>query len=173
MSSLRVMGDGEVDTIQDLVYMRPGTFDGRHSLAIAGEVEAINRRLMNEHRPYLLLGFGRWGSADPWLGVPVRWGQVAGARVIVEATLSDLRIDPSQGSHFFHNVSSLGVMYFALGAAEPTDVRWDWLERTGSVAETSFLRHVRLDAPLVIRVDGRSGRGFVRWRGPRPDGAAA
>jgi len=173
MSSKRVMGNGDLRTVRDVVYMRPGTFDGRHSRAVAVEVESLNRVLMAEGRPYLLLGFGRWGSSDPWLGVPVRWGQVAGARVIVEATLPDLRIDPSQGSHFFHNVSSLGVMYFALGAAEPTDVRWEWLEGADAVDDTPSLRHVRLDEPLVVRVDGRSGRGYVRWGGPLPTGLTA
>lgn len=170
MSSRRVMGNGAVDTVRDIVYVRPGVFDGRTSPAVAAEVETLNRALMDEQRPYMLIGFGRWGSSDPWLGVPVRWGQVAGARVIAEATLPDRKIDPSQGSHFFHNVSSLGVMYFALGTGEAPDVRWDWLERAPAHHETALLRHIRLDEPLAVRVDGRSGLGYVRWSGYPPEG---
>jgi hypothetical protein len=168
LASRRVMGNGEVDTVRDVVYLRPDAFDARHTRAMAVEVADLNRRLMDEERPYLLLGFGRWGSSDPWLGVPVTWGQVAGARVIVEASLPSVRIDPSQGSHFFHNVSSLGVMYFALGSAEPTDVRWSWLEALPATSQTEFVRQVRLEEPLHVRVDGRSGRGYVRWGGPPP-----
>jgi hypothetical protein len=172
LASRRVMGNGDVESVRDVVYLRPDTFDPSHCREMAVEVAAANRRLMDEERPYLLLGFGRWGSSDPWLGVPVTWGQVAGARIIVEASLPTVRIDPSQGSHFFHNVSSLGVMYFSLGAAEPTDVRWTWLEALPAVSETGFVRHVRLEEPLRARVDGRSGRGFVRWGGASPPGLA-
>lgn len=161
LASRRIMGNGERDDVRDIVYVKPGAFDGRRSTAIAGEVEALNRTLQREGRPYLLIGFGRWGSSDPWLGVPVQWSQVAGARAIVEATLPDRRIDPSQGSHFFHNLSSLGVAYFAVGATEPTDVRWDWLERQPALVESECLRHIRLESPLVIRVDGRAGVGFI------------
>lgn len=173
LASRRIMGNGERNDVRDIVYVKPGAFDGRRSPAIAAEVEGLNRTLQQEGRPYLLIGFGRWGSSDPWLGVPVRWSQVAGARVIVEATLPDLRIDPSQGSHFFHNLSSLGVTYFAMGAAEPTDVQWGWLERQPVVLDTEHLRHVRVKAPLVIRVDGRAGMGFVRWTGSEAHDLAA
>jgi hypothetical protein len=171
LASRTVMGNGEVDTVRDIVYIKPEDFDARHTRLIAAEVDTLNRTLVDEGRPYLLIGFGRWGSSDPWLGVPVTWGQVAGARVIVEATLPNLRIEPSQGSHFFHNVSSLGVVYFATGAAEPADLDWDWLAGCTAVSETAFLRHVRLETPLVVRVDGRSGRGFVRCA--RPAGRVA
>ncbi len=173
MASRRVMGNGDLDTLRDVVYVRPETFELRHSRAVAGEIAELNRTLMEEGRPYLLLGFGRWGSSDPWLGIPVTWGQVAGARVMVEATLPEIRIDPSQGSHFFHNISSLGVIFFALGASEPTDVRWSWLAGHAAVRETTFLRHLRLTEPLLVRVDGKSGRGFVRWSGPVPSGEGA
>ena len=163
LASRKVMGNGVVDTIRDVVYCKPDTFDARETRSIAGEVDALNRTLVEEKRPYMLIGFGRWGSSDPWLGVPVTWGQVAGARVIVEATIPGMRIEPSQGSHFFHNVSSLGVVYFTAGGAEPTGLDWDGLRARPAVWESDFLRHVRLEAPLVVRVDGRSGRGFVRW----------
>lgn len=170
LGSTKVMGNGTVETVRDVIYTRPDAFDPRHSQRMALEVDAWNRALVDEGRPYMLIGFGRWGSSDPWLGIPVTWGQVAGARVIVEATRPAQRIEPSQGSHFFHNVSSLGVMYFSTGAVEPTDLDWAWLDAQPAVAETEFLRHVRLPEPLLVRVDGRSGRGFVR-RGTAQGGA--
>ncbi len=173
MASQRVMGNGESRVVRDIVYADPDTFDLRQSREIAGEVGQLNALLLDEGRPYLLLGFGRWGSSDPWLGIPVTWGQVAGARVIVEAALPDVRIDPSQGSHFFHNVSSLGVVYFAMGSADPTPVRWDRLAAHPALRETTHLRHLRLEEPLVVRVDGRHGCGFVCWPAPPSGGASA
>jgi hypothetical protein len=163
LGSCHVMGNGVVDTVRDVVYAKPEAFDFARSREVAVELDRWNRALVEEGRPYMLVGFGRWGSSDPWLGVPVTWGQVAGARVIVEATRPGQRIEPSQGSHFFHNVSSLGVVYFSTGAAEPTDLDWGFLAGQEAVAETEVLRHVRLDLPLYVRVDGRSGRGYVRW----------
>ncbi|HSW29803.1 MAG TPA: PEP/pyruvate-binding domain-containing protein [Longimicrobiales bacterium] len=168
LGSCHVMGNGVSDTVQDVVYTKPGTFDFSRSREVAVELDAWNRALMDDGRPYMLIGFGRWGSADPWLGVPVTWGQVAGARVIVEATRPGQRIEPSQGSHFFHNVSSLGVVYISTGATEPTDLDWELLAARDAVAETALLRHVRLERPLHVRVDGRSGRGYVRWAPPSP-----
>ena len=158
--SERTMGHGVVEGIRDVVYLRPG-FELAASRRAAVEVEERNRILSGEDRPYLLIGFGRWGSSDPWLGVPVRWNQISGARALVEATLPGRPVDPSQGSHFFHNLSSFGVVYLAV-----REVDWDWLATRNVVHETEVLRHVRLDAPLDVRVDGRSGRGLVRRRSP-------
>lgn len=163
LASTRIMGNGVVDSVRDIVYLSPDSFDLGQTRAMAREVDALNRTLMEEGRPYMLVGFGRWGSADPWLGVPVTWGQVAGARVIVEATLPGVRIDPSQGSHFFHNVSSLGVVYVSVDATSPTPLDWETLTSLPTATETDWLRHVRLAEPLLVRVDGRRGRGFVRW----------
>jgi hypothetical protein len=163
LGSRKVMGNGVVDTVRDIVYIKPASWDARETPRIASELDVLNRTLVDEGRPYMLIGFGRWGSSDPWLGVPVNWGQVAGARVIVEATLPHVRIDPSQGSHFFHNISSLGVVYFSVDGTAPTQMDWAGLDARAAVNETGFLRHVRIGRPLLVRVDGRSGRGFVRW----------
>ncbi len=164
LASRRAMGNGRVDTILDVVYVKPDGFDARFTRAIAAEIESLNLRLLEEERPYLLIGFGRWGSSDPWLGIPVSWGQVSGARVIVEATLPGMDVEPSQGSHFFHNISSLGVGYLMAPhrGQPPTD--WAWLEAQRSVAETDHVRHVRLRRPLLVKIDGRVGRGAV-WCG--------
>jgi hypothetical protein len=161
IASERAMGNGEVDSIRDIVYTMPDTFEARHTRAIAQELEALNRELVNESRPYLLVGFGRWGSSDPWLGIPVIWSQVSGAKAMVEATLEAMNVEPSQGSHFFHNLSSFEVSYFTVGHGKDLGIDWDWLARQEARSETQFVRHIRLDTPLKLRVDGRSGRGVV------------
>jgi hypothetical protein len=163
LSSDRVMGNGIVDGIRDMVYLPPDRFDARHSRAIAEEIAARNRALLEEGKPYVLVGFGRWGSADPWLGLPVAWGDVAGAKVLVEASRPERGIEMSQGSHFFHNISSFGVSYFSLPPEGPGTLDWEWLESRPAVAETPFVRHVRSAGPLRVEVDGRTGRGII-WR---------
>jgi hypothetical protein len=162
VASERVMGHGVDRSIADVVYVRPERFERAAMARIAGEIERINRTLVREGRPYLLIGFGRWGSADPWLGIPVQWSQIAGARAIVEATLPDVNVDPSQGSHFFHNLSSLRVSYFMVQHSIAPPIDWAWLDAHEAVAETEHVRHVRPAAPLEIVVDGRSGRGRIR-----------
>jgi hypothetical protein len=162
LSSDRALGNGVADNVRDIVYVVPETFDARHSRRIAAELERWNRMLIDAQRPYLLIGFGRWGSADPWLGVPVTWGQVSGARAIVEAPIAGLHVEPSQGSHFFHNLSSLGVFYFTVSDRD-SDVAWNWLRAQPAVAETELLRHVQIGVPLLMRVDGRTSRGVVHY----------
>jgi hypothetical protein len=163
LASERVMGNGVIDGISDIVYVKPDSFEARHTSTIASELDRLNRDLVAEGRPYLLIGFGRWGSADPWLGIPVVWGQIGGAKVIVEATLPEMNVDPSQGSHFFHNITSFRVSYFSVHHASRPGIDWAWLGRQRSVAETTFLRQLRLAAPLIVKVDGRAGRGAI-WR---------
>lgn len=162
LSSDQVLGNGERTDIQDIVYLRPETFEARHSPAIARELEGVNRALTADGMPYLLIGFGRWGSSDPWLGVPVQWAQIDGARVIVEATLPSMNPDLSQGSHFFHNLISFHVVYMSVRHGGPQRVDWAWLDAQTAVSETGFVRHVRLQHPLTVKVDGRRGRGLVR-----------
>lgn len=163
-SSERTMGNGVEAGIRDVVYVKPDGFDARYTLAIADEVEAVNRRLVDAGSPYVLIGFGRWGSSDPWLGIPVLWGQVAAARVIVEATLPAMDVEPSQGSHFFHNLSNTGALYFFVRHGVETGIDWAWLDGQEAVCETRWIRHVRTP-PLDVRVDGRTGRGLARRAG--------
>jgi hypothetical protein len=165
-SSERVMGNGLVESIRDVVYLLPETFDPKFSRVMAREIEGVNQKLVQEGRPYLLVGFGRWGSSDPWLGVPVTWSQVSGAKVIVEASLPDVNVDPSQGSHFFHNLTSFEVSYFTLrNEAAEGGMDWAWLARQEVVEQTEHLRHVRLADPLRVKVDGRTGRGVIEKGG--------
>ncbi len=161
LASDHVLGHGERDDLADVVYLPPDRFETRHTTQIAGELERINRALVADGRPYLLLGFGRWGSSDPWLGVPVRWPQIGGARVIVEATLPGLEPELSQGSHFFHNLVGLGVLYLAVPHRRGRPIAFGRLDALPAVQDTGLVRHVRLPHALQVRVDGRHGRGVV------------
>jgi hypothetical protein len=160
VASKGALGNGRQE-VHDVVYVEPSTFEARLTPAIADELERLNRPLVDEGRPYLLLGFGRWGSSDPWLGIPVRWDQIAGARGIVEATLPQMNPEPSQGSHFFHNLSSFSVLYFTVPHDRGRGIDWAWLERQETVARTAHARHVRTAGPVVLEVDGRTRRGVA------------
>jgi hypothetical protein len=160
------MGNGDIKGIRDIVYVKPESFEAKQTPVIAAELEDINRPLLEADRPYLLVGFGRWGSSDPWLGIPVDWGQIAGARVIVESTLTGMDVEPSQGAHFFQNIISFSVCYLCVrheGDREGRrrSVDWDWLNGLPAVTESDHVRHVRLEEELRIKVDGRTGRGAV------------
>jgi hypothetical protein len=161
LASEHGLGHGMKNDIYDIVFIKPGDFQLSKTGAIAQEVEKINHTLQSAGRPYLLIGFGRWGSADPWLGVPVDWGQISGARVIVESSFRDLNPDPSQGSHFFHNLISFGVFYLTVRGRGSSRVDWDWLNEQTTVQETKFLKHVGLSEPLLVRMDGLAGLGVV------------
>jgi len=161
LASGRAIGNGTRDNLCDIVYVRPERFEARLTPKIAAELEPVNRKLLKENRPYLLLGFGRWGSSDPWLGIPVEWGHISGAGVIVESTLPDMNVEPSQGAHFFHNLISFEVPYLCVSHDHAGGIDWDWLDRQPAVTETGLLRHIRLERPVLVKVDGRSGRGAV------------
>lgn len=161
VASDSALGNGERSDLSDIVYLRPETFDAARTTQMARELEVVNGRLAAEDRHCILIGFGRWGSADPWLGVPVEWPQIGAARVIVETTLPAMNPDLSQGSHFFHNLISFRVLYLSLRHDGPYRVDWEWLEHLPAVTETQFVRHVRSERPLVVRVDGRSRRGVI------------
>jgi hypothetical protein len=161
VASTAALGNGACEGIGDVVFVDPDSFEAALTPEIAAELERINRGLLADGRPYLLIGFGRWGSSDPWLGIPVRWDQIAGASAIVEATLPRMNPEPSQGSHFFHNLSSFGVFYFTVPHGEGRAIDWDWLRRQPVAARTGHLWHVRPPAPLSLKVDGRTRRGVI------------
>jgi len=161
IASETVLGNGERTDIEDVVFIKPDAFEPTKTPAIAKELENINRRLAEEGRRYLLVGFGRWGTSDSSLGIPVAWGQISGARVIVEATLPDVQPDLSQGSHFFHNLLSFHVLYVSVEHHGPYRIDWDWLGRQPIVHSTDYVTHVRLQSPFDIRIDGAHGRGVI------------
>jgi hypothetical protein len=156
------LGNGIRTDLVDIVYVKPDAFEAGRTPTVALEIAEHNRRLLAARRPYILIGFGRWGSADPWLGIPVDWGQVSGARVLVEASLPGMSPDVSQGSHFFHNLIGFRVLYLATGRGARDPVDWEWLAAQSAVAESRFVRHVVAPAPLRVAVDGLNGRGVIR-----------
>ncbi len=161
LASENVMGNGFSKTIRDVVYIKPEAFDVDHTVRMAEELEGINQQLVEARQPYLLIGFGRWGTSDPQGGIPVKFGQIAGAKVIVEVTLPGLDFGLSQGSHFFHNVTSFRIMYFSVRHAGRFVIDWDCLNRQPAVAETEYLRHVCFDFPLCVKADGRTSMGVI------------
>lgn len=162
VASESVLGNGSLDEVQDILYVKPQTFSAMRSRVVALEIEQLNRAILQAGRPYLLIGFGRWGSTDPSLGIPVNFGQISGAKVIVESTLPDMLVTLSQGSHFFHNITSFRILYFSVTSRNGRDIDWNWLDRQRVMQETPHARWVVADKPLSIRVDGRSGRGIIR-----------
>lgn len=167
VASEMVMGNGIEDSIKDIVFVRPEHFSCMRTAEIAAEIGAINRRLVEEGRPYLLIGFGRWGSSQPTLGIPVDWSQISGARTIVETTLPEMNVELSQGSHFFHNLSSFRASYFMVKHDGRFSIGWEWLNGHSPVSETELVRHIRLASPLLVKVDGRTARGVVICSAPR------
>jgi len=161
VASETTLGNGVLDTIRDIVYVKPETFNTGLTGLIAEDLEEINRRMLASETPYLLIGFGRWGSSDPMGGVPVKFGQISGAKAIVEATLPNMGSMPSQGSHFFHNITSFQVFYFSVDHLEGYRIDWDWLKNQKTVAETDLVRHVRSESALKIEVDGMRRRGVI------------
>jgi hypothetical protein len=159
-SSRRVLGNGRILGIRDVVVVDRDRFDRSRSLEVADEIARLNARLLEEEAPYLLVGVGRWGASDPWLGIPVAWEQIAGARVIVEATFRDFDVAPSQGSHFFQNLAASLVGYFTVGNRDGR-IDWAWLAAQPALEATEFVRHVRLGRPLTVLMDGRVGEGVI------------
>ena len=157
------LGHGISEDVTDVVYVKtPENFTAANNPEIALEIERINRRFLDEHRNYVLIGPGRWGSSDYWLGVPVKWPHISASRVIVETTLKNYRVDPSQGTHFFQNLTSFGVGYFTINDVTSNGIcRLDVLDAMPAVEETQFVRHVRFDKPLRIMMDGKKQEGVV------------
>ncbi|ASB51131.1 PEP/pyruvate-binding domain-containing protein [Alkalitalea saponilacus] len=158
------LGNGTINEIRDIVYIKPEVFKPANNSAIASEIESINDLLQKSNRPYLLVGPGRWGSQDPWLGVPVKWPQICGARAIVEMGLENYHVEPSQGTHFFQNLTSLRVAYIYLNThLGQGKMNLEWLNEQKAVKETSHIRHVRTSSPLVLNIDGKEGKAAMLY----------
>ena len=162
LSSTSVLGHGIVGDVQDIIYVKTGAFNSSNNQLIAYEIEKMNRSFTNQEKGYVLVGPGRWGSSDSWLGIPVKWPHISNARVIVECGLENYRVDPSQGTHFFQNLTSFGVGYFTVNPFKG-DGWFDeaFLNAQPAVEETEYLRHVRFDAPITIKMDGKKSLGVV------------
>lgn len=156
IKSASALGNGEIEGLQDIIYVRPETFDAANNPAIAEQIDKLNRQLLDENRHCVLIAPGRWGSSDPWLGVPVKWSQISSARLMVEAGLDNYRVDPSQGTHFFQNLTSLRVGYLTINPYM-NDGYWDvaYLNKQKAQYEDEHLRHIRFEKPAKALIDGK------------------
>lgn len=162
LRSETALGHGVMDGVSTVVYVKPQTFNSARNPEVAREIETINRDLLDKGEPYILIGPGRWGSSDSALGIPVRWPQIAGARLIVESALPGYHIEPSQGTHFFQNLTSFGVGYFTVDPVHGQGVfDSDYLDKMPAVYDSDAIRIVKFDTPLTIAINGRKGHGIV------------
>jgi hypothetical protein len=160
--SENALGNGINRDLTDIVYVKPQDFDPAKTVEIAKEISVLNAELAKDNCSYILIGPGRWGSADPWLGIPVRWADISGASVIVETTHASFTADPSQGSHFFHNMTSLGMSYLNVTNGGQDFIKPSWFSSQPVMRVTRFLSHIRLNRPVVVKVDGRRSMGVIR-----------
>ena len=160
--SNKVLGNGRICDLREIIVVDQHRFERSRSQEVAGDVAQLNAELNENGIPYLLIGVGRWGSNDPWLGIPVEWDEISGARVIIEAGLRDLRVTPSQGSHFFQNLTAFQVGYFTVNPdAGEGFVDWQWLAQQAAVEERGCVRHLRFEQPLTVVMNGKTSRGMV------------
>ncbi|MGA8763116.1 MAG: PEP/pyruvate-binding domain-containing protein, partial [Candidatus Sulfotelmatobacter sp.] len=160
--SSKVLGNGRIENLHDVVVVDSQRFERSRSPEVAKAVAQFNAVLNAENRPYVLIGVGRWGSNDPWLGIPVEWDEISGARVIVEAGFRDLRVTPSQGSHFFQNLTAFQIGYFTVNPdAGEGSVDWEWLSRQSALSEEGCVRHLHFDGPMRVIMNSRNGQGVI------------
>lgn len=162
ISSCQALGHGIQSDVFDIVYVKSNAFNASKNQLIAYDIEKLNKEFVAEDRGYVLVGPGRWGSSDTWLGIPVKWPHISMARVIVESGLENYRIEPSQGTHFFQNLTSFGVGYFTINPFNKDG--WfdeDFLNAQTALHETEYLRHVRFEKPIVVKIDGKKSLGVV------------
>jgi hypothetical protein len=160
--SSKVLGNGGIQDLRDVVVVDFHRFERARSQEVAQGVTYFNAKLIENGKPYLLIGVGRWGSNDPWLGIPVAWDQISGARVIVEAGFRDFRVTPSQGSHFFQNLTAFQIGYFSVNPdAGEGFVNWEWLTSQPAVEEQGCVRHLHFKAPLVVVMNGKTSCGMI------------
>jgi hypothetical protein len=156
------LGNGIITTISDIIYVDPDKFDKMQTIAMVKEIEYLNNLMVEEDKKYLLVGPGRWGTRDQFLGIPVTWPQISNAKVIVEMSLPGFPLDSSLGSHFFHNVTSMNIGYFSIQDSSTVDfINWDYIKKQKPVHETEFFRHVSLKSPMKIKMNGRERKAHV------------
>lgn len=159
--SFSALGHGKYDQIADVLYVKPEDFDASRTREMAADVRRFNAALKAEKRPYLLIGPGRWGSFDPWLGIPVKWEDINGAGAIIELRTADLNADPSQGSHFFQHITTHSIPYLTIDEGDDDFIRWEQIEKFQTDRESAYLSHVRLPSALLIKCNGRTSQCAV------------
>lgn len=158
--STQALGNAHRDDLKDILLVKRGGFDPARTPDMAREIGWLNTRLGSQHRPYILIGPGRWGSADRWLGIPVAWSDISEVAAIVETRITELKAEPSQGAHFFHNVATLGISYLTITDSRDR-IDWERLESLPLAEEGKFVAHLRMERPLTLMVDGRTSRGVI------------
>lgn len=163
LHSTSALGHGVVSDVYDIVYVKTKDFNAANNTTIATEIDKLNAEFLEKEKNYVLVGPGRWGSSDPWLGIPVKWSQISNAQVLVELTLNNYKIEPSQGTHFFQNLTSFGVGYFSINPFVSNEGLFDeeYLNKQPAVFETDYIRHIQFESPIVIKINGKKNIGTV------------
>lgn len=159
--SNKAMGGSQETRITDIIYVKPDAFDTSKTVEIAEEIGDLNERLRQVDRNYLLIGPGRWGTSDRWLGIPIQWRHITRVASIIETTSEKLSADPSQGSHFFHNITSLGINYLGISQKDGTYIDWEWLDGLPAEHETGYLRHVAPASPVLMKINGKKSEAVI------------
>jgi len=163
LHSNSALGHGVFSEVYDIIYVKTEKFNAANNMKIATEIDEINARFLEEEKNYILVGPGRWGSSDSWLGIPVKWSQISNAQVLVELTLDNYKIEPSQGTHFFQNLTSFGVGYFSINPFVSGEGLFDedYLNNQPAISETEYIRHVRFEKPAIVKINGKKKTGTV------------
>ena len=160
--SSQVLGNGRIDNIYDVILVDINRFERSKSLDVALEVGQFNAKLLAENKPYLLIGIGRWGTLDPWLGIPVRWDQISGAKTIVETGFKDIIVTPSEGSHFFQNLTAFMIGYFTVNPAHNQgSIDWNWLIQQSPVEQKVYTKHLTFKQPIIVKMNGHENKGII------------
>jgi hypothetical protein len=159
--STHALGNSERRNLTDIIYLKPDVFNPAETPKIAREIGNLNAQLVRSGRNYLLIGFGRWGSADRWLGVPVDWSQISGVGAMVEIASELLKAEPSQGSHFFYNITTMGINYITIADSKSDRIDWPWITAQPVEQELTYVAWARLDQPMMLKVDGRTSRAVI------------
>jgi hypothetical protein len=158
-------GNGIINDITDVIYIDREHFDSSRTLEMAEEIERLNREMINSNRKYILIGPGRWGTRDRWIGIPVTWPQISNAKIIVETDFEDFSIEASSGSHFFHNVTSMNVGYFTVHQGQDENfISWEVLDMQKIVDRTHFFKHIKFDKALTVKMDGKKRISLISWQ---------
>jgi len=157
----KALGNVISTELRDIIYVKPDAFRRENTRAIAAEIGQLNALLSQQDRKYLLIGPGRWGTADRWLGIPVRWHDISSVGAVIETPLNDLSVEPSHGSHFFHNLITLGICYITVSNKSPDHLDWNWLQAQPISHQTEHVAHVHLEQPLTLKVDGRTSTSVI------------
>ena len=161
----KAMGNGHIKDIQDVIFVDKSKFDKSRTEEMAEEIEILNRKMIDQDKQYILVGPGRWGTRDRFIGIPVKWPQISQAKVITETSLEDFPLDASSGSHFFHNVTSMNVGYISIQQEQSGGfINWEVLYDQEVLEETEFFKHIRFKKPLHIRMDGKQQISVISFK---------